>query len=478
MSKRKCRSQYHPAPKLPVELEDRYVMVMAALTGVMPVSEAARQAGLSRNYFQTVMHRSQQALMDALTPKSAGRPTRSEREVQLEREVEQLTRQNQRLQQRVETIDRLLDVASQTLQGKLNPMTRRPKSRGKRTATTPGDGGDDSDGAGHQLEAATTMRQLGLTPRIAAALVGASASTVRRWAARRRSGLSLRRRRGPRHGRPVTSAVRTETIAAVRATRGLIGADALRHRVTGLSRRQALAIKQATLTEMERDRRAQCTCIRVLYPGIIRGFDALETRTEEGRRYVLAAADACVPYRTMLAPRPAYDTLTVASVLEQDFEEHGPPIVLRLDRAKAHRTSQVMALLAEHRVLVLHGPPRYPRFYGQLERQNREHRAWLDAVAPTDDELLIEECAAMKQALNGLWPRRTLGWLTPEEAWMQRPALDIDRAELQDHVAERVERLRRHDPFRDAPTDIVERIAIEQELINHGLMSRVPGGWC
>lgn len=29
----------------------------------------------------------------------------------------------------------------------------------------------------------------------------------------------------------------------------------------------------------------------------------------------------------------------------------------------------------DYAVLVLHGPPHHPRFYGQLERQNREHRA-------------------------------------------------------------------------------------------------------
>ena len=123
------------------------------------------------------------------------------------------------------------------------------------------------------------------------------------------------------------------------------------------------------------------------------------------------------------------------------------------------------------------GSPYHAQYYGQLERQNREHRAWMTAAGVADEDLL-EASARMKHALNAVWRRPTLGWLTAEEVWKQRPTLRIDRAQLRDQVAARMARLRRHDAFQDEPDDVVARFAIEQELVNRGFMSLRPGGNC
>jgi hypothetical protein len=45
---------------------------------------------------------------------------------------------------------------------------------------------------------------------------------------------------------------------------------------------------------------------------------------------------------------------------------------------------------------------------GQLERQNREHRAWLDAAAQLRDVDVDDDLREMKRVLNTLWPRRSL----------------------------------------------------------------------
>lgn len=66
------------------------------------------------------------------------------------------------------------------------------------------------------------------------------------------------------------------------------------------------------------------------------------------------------------------------------------------------RTPEVDRLLQRYQVLALHGPPRHPYYYGQLERQNREHRAWESTLdAATQDEL-AEAAFAMRTALNAL----------------------------------------------------------------------------
>ena len=161
----------------------------------------------------------------------------------------------------------------------------------------------------------------------------------------------------------------------VRATHGLVGAQSL-GKQCGLPRRTAAVIKRRELREMEIERKARCATVTIMAPGIVRGFDAMHLSCTEGKVYWLVAADAAVPYRTSIATVADYDADHVIAALRADFELHGPPIVLRLDRIACQRTPDVHRLLTEYEVLPLHGPPRHPYYYGQLERQNREHRAW------------------------------------------------------------------------------------------------------
>ena len=64
----------------------------------------------------------------------------------------------------------------------------------------------------------------------------------------------------------------------------------------------------------------------------------------------------------------------------------------------------VLALLAlafislvVHLNRMLHGPARYPQYYGQHERQNREHQAWLAHSERVDDAVfaaaMLDQCS-------------------------------------------------------------------------------------
>jgi hypothetical protein len=228
---------------------------------------------------------------------------------------------------------------------------------------------------------------------------------------------------------------------------------------------------------MEHERRARAERIHVTVPGVMRGFDAMYVRCIEEVAFLLPLGDGSIPYRTSCAGRSLYDDRSVVAVLEQDFEEHGAPLVLRLDRARQHGTKRVLDLLAAHHVLVLQGPPHRPQYYGQLERQNREHRAWLDRLphAPLNAQALARHAVDMRAALNGSWRRSTLGWRTAAELWSSRPRITIDRQALREEVGERAERIRRGP---GEPTDLAGRLAIEQILEAKGLLTRELGGWC
>ena len=103
---------YTPLPAVPLEMQERYRIVMEVLSGALSVSEGARKAGLSPNHFQSLVNRASTGIIQGLQPKEAGRPPmpRSERWLWLEKR--RLEKENERLLQRAHVSDRLLGVAT------------------------------------------------------------------------------------------------------------------------------------------------------------------------------------------------------------------------------------------------------------------------------------------------------------------------------------------------------------------------------
>lgn len=461
MSKRK--RTYTPSPSVPSELESRYAAVLAVLSGEMSVTEAAEGLKLSRVQMQTLVHRAKESLVAGVAPRSPGRAAKSEREQQLEEKVSKLERENAQMHSRSQTAERLMDVMGGILRGRGRAPRRATAAK---TTTTEDPEEPEPDGL---VGEAQRMLEIGLTRHEVAKVLGVGATTLRRHLGAP----------GARRARPEpASHVASHADALVRTTLGLIGAEALSH-ATGLSRRTAAAIKAETLTTMERERVAGCDRIRITQVGILRGFDQLWVPTKTGLGLVLVCADGAVPYRTSLVVAERYDGPTVADALDADFRDHGAPLVCRLDLAACHRTSDVDAVLAHHGVLRLHGPPRYPQYYAQLERQNREHQAYLAAWPDLTLHALPDACTAMRPALNDAWPRRSLGWMTAAEKWATRTDPCDDRVALAADVADRAARLRR-DTNRHGELDerLAQRLAIEITLVERGYLQRQRGGWC
>ena len=318
------------------------------------------------------------------------------------------------------------------------------------------------------------LRRCGMRAECAAALAGRSASTLRRWTRRARLGEKVCRRPGPPARCAPSSEVSARIGELVRETHGLIGANTLRHAVPGTTRRECSIVKHDTVREMERERLAACGRVVVSKPGVVRGFDQMYVETTAGMRFLLFSADGAVQYRTDVVLCERYDGTSVAAAVERDFRVNGAPLVWRVDRAKQHEDPRVLDVLAGNGVLLLHGPPRHPQYYAQMERQNREHRAWLDALGLLDPDELAREAERMVDFLNCSWPRRTLDWRTASVIWRERQPVEVDRDELREEVRERALRLRRDDGLRD---DQAERFSIEAALTRRGLLQRSVGGW-
>ena len=455
MAKKKT---YTPAPEVPTELQTRYRAVLEVLSGSTSVAEAARQLGMSRNHFQTLMHRGLEGMIQGLSPGKAGRPAKPQREVELEAERDMLQRKNQQLEERLDMTTRLMGLASELIKG----STARPRSP-KRSAkvTSPDDKSEEPPPS--LRDVVRRLEHLGLPRPLLVSYFDVADSTLRRWSNAPPKPPRVRSISPP-------DDVEQAAIRDIRELRGLVGAESLRRAHDGLSRRQAARIKQETLTAMERERRGASSRVIVTAPGVVRGFDAMDRGHASVPRYVLVAADGCVPYRTSVVSAERYDDEAVAHALAADFEKHGAPLVLRLDRAKPHQAPRTASLLAANQVLVLHGPPRHPRFYGQLERQNREHSAWVHASDDGEHEPLQVRLDAMRAALNTRWLRRSLCWRTPEEAWRSRPHIDVDRVELRIQRDTFARKLRVGDGRDKITNDLAARLAIEHVLTNLGYL--------
>lgn len=460
-------SRYVKVPEPPEQLRPLYEAVLQALAGSMTVTQGAASVGLSRVRFQTRMNRGLHGLLAALGEQPRGRRPTPETEQALKEQVRQLQQEKAELQRQVEASARMMQTAGEWMRKGLQSASRqrRPKTTAEEAVSD-----SDEDGPAKLLAAASELCAAGVALPLAVAVVGVSAPTVRRWKGRRRAGVPLRRKRGPRSRvvTPEESLRRAHEL--LDKVRGCVGAAPLA-RASGLSRRAAAAVKAEQLTGWERERRAEAVRVTVP-PGVVRGFDAIDV----GGVPVLVSADGAVPYRTSAHVAERYDSASVAAAVAEDFARNGAPLVWRVDRWKAHVTDEVLAVLREHQVLLMHGPPRHPRFYGQLERQNREHRAWFDAMEAGVD--LQRECEAMKEAFNELVPRRTLGWRTAGEAWRAREKVTVDRRELQQEVDERMVMLSKQEALRVAYPGLIERLAIQAALTQRGLLRLTKGGWC
>jgi transposase InsO family protein len=459
-------STYTPTPEVPEDVALRLALILQVLSGAKTLSAAAREANLSRNHFQSLLNRSLGSMIEALNPKEPGRRPKPQAMSELEQRLKKFERENRRLKKRVEATDELIMVAGELLHGRRQPGQRTHRARKEGEA-------DDAEPEPRQyiLDRVDRMRRLGQTLGRIAPLAGVDPSTLRRWRCTR-----CRRSERPRRPVPPSLAARAEHL--VRDLSGLIGAAALSRAVVGLSRRQAARIKHVTLTLIERERQQTLTRVSVGAAGLIRGLDALQLSIADAKCYALVCADAAIPYRTSISWGGHYDAALVARTLERDIERHGAPLILRADRARAHDSPLVRRILERHQVLMLHGPPRYPRFYGQLERQNREHRAWLAALIDPLGEPMQALLERMLHCLNTLWPRRSLGWKTATAVWNARFDIKVDRQAFKKEVQDRARRLERHIGLRAKPADLVERLAIEQTLENMGYLQRQSGGWC
>lgn len=468
---------YVREPAVRQVLQERYRTVLMAITGEVTVTDGAKRLGMSRVRFQTLMHRGLAGLIGELTPKTPGRRPKPVEQSALERKMARLENENAKLRNRVELTEKLLGTAGDLLRGKLQLRARPPRPN---KTPEPGDPlSEEPDGlARYGLAASKELTEHFGSRARAATLLGVHPTTLRRWEQNESEGGLLVKKRGPaRRQRPTATAL-SHVEVLLRESKCKIGVEVLRQEESVFTRSELARIKEVLAAQLERDRVAAKQRVIVSRPGVIRGFDEMNVPTLDGTRHLYAFADGGVQYRTTMKLLEEYTGKRTAETTNEDFDRHGAPLVWRVDRAAQHETDDVLEVLRRHGVLLLHGPPHCPWYYGQLERQNRDHREQIDLIGLVPAPVMAVEIQRMTNLLNNLWRRASLGYKTPQEAWMKREPIGVDRNEFADEVSQRTERIAAELRNAGESDSQASRFAIEAALKQRELIRCQPGGWC
>jgi len=139
--------------------------------------------------------------------------------------------------------------------------------------------------------------------------------------------------------------------------------------------------------------------------------DATSFREDGKKKELLVLQDECARYKVnwTLAPGPAEASL-VEAYLEEAFEKHGAPLVLKHDGDVIFHDREVLALLERYDVVALTSPPSYPPFNGKKERSMRDIKSFERALRKHRPPCsLTQRIQIAMDDLNDERPRPVLG---------------------------------------------------------------------
>lgn len=221
-------------------------------------------------------------------------------------------------------------------------------------------------------------------------------------------------------------------------------------------------------------------------PGTVWGADFKERREPLEARYpyILSVRDLGSHYQLVWQPVAQATAEVVQAVYRRLFAEYGPPLVLKSDNGGQFRAEETKQLLAESGVTPLYNPKRRPSYNGAVEHANLTNTSYQEALAefrgrpgmPT-----CEDAESARQLANEL--ARPDGWRGPTagQLWAQRMPIGQDeRAAFLATVEQRRADVRTQFDFapdealRHYPQAAVDRRAVRDALVQHGLLTILP----
>lgn len=209
----------------------------------------------------------------------------------------------------------------------------------------------------------------------------------------------------------------------------------------------------------------------VTAPGAVWSEDGASFKERGKKSEMILVQDECSRYKTghALCSGPASGK-DVRKLLEELFQTHGAPLVLKRDGGSIFDEDSVRALLDEWGVLSLVSPPGTPRYNGKMERAVRDVRSHERAQREHGAGGTLEERIDLAiEDLNEHRPRPVLGGRTATEVFEDRCDPIPNRQLFRRKVEQRTLELKEEAASR-REMDAASRKAIEDVLSSYGLM--------
>lgn len=261
-------------------------------------------------------------------------------------------------------------------------------------------------------------------------------STYRRWHARSRAATDIIRAPGPKKCQPLPlEALKSEIGKLPHRCQRTAGSTALYKQYDqAISRRQFQHLVKLARDEHRQQERQKLYHLQWHAPDVAWAIDGAEY-TADGQGQLLlfiAAQDLASSHR--FAPLPALNLTgeQVAAYLEELFQKHGPPLVLKRDNGSIFNNELVDAVLARWHVLPLNSPAYYPRYNGGMEKAICEIKAELPSVLTSPAIWLIPQIAPILAALclqQNSRPRRRLHGRSACQVYYQDKSIRFPKRE-------------------------------------------------
>src|SRR6185437_8497729 len=285
----------------------------------------------------------------------------------------------------------------------------------------------------------TLQQQTGLSTRQLCAGLALSLSTLRRWQQRAQNGQPLLRQPGPKKTGPLPLEQLRERIRQLphrhQRTHGT-GLLSEQYR-NGLSRRDLAVLVRDERDRQKRERRRTLKRIAWKEPNLAWAIDATEYGADQRGRKLIIIATQDLAARYQFPPLLTLKTRgdEVADYLRGLFDRHGAPLFLKRDNGSIFNDRAVDAVLAEHCVIPLNSPARYPRYNGAIEKAIREMKQQWTEGMPLPAIWQPKHVAPFAHALNHLKNcrrRRSLGGHTAAETYSHQPPSRFGKRERHD----------------------------------------------
>ena len=140
-----------------------------------------------------------------------------------------------------------------------------------------------------------------------------------------------------------------------------------------ISRRALQALAETVRRDLAQQRQAELRHVTWQIPGLVWSVDDAElARFAHHKLHLHQVQDLASRYKfTPLVGEQVLGEM-VALHLEQLFEQHGPPLVLKRDNGSNLNHEAVDEVLARYLVIPLNSPPHYPPYNGGMEHAVRE----------------------------------------------------------------------------------------------------------